>query len=433
MSGSGRGDGVEALEAMLDVPARVEGARSVPVSYAEAEAEAAAGTGAEQAEAITAMAHAATLPLAESAGTGTAHCQRCEVVPRPLAGPGTLHVNLPHTHTLGKVLAWVVRSGLPHARDGGTLLIEVGGGGPRAVLGQLSALLAGTEARDARALFQHGGEAPSPGMYFRAESLAAMLDRLESAWLLELLRGDRVTSHFQPIVGAGGAELHAYECLMRGERDGRVVMPGPILDAARKSDLVFQVDQAGRKAAVYAAVARGITAHKVFINFTPNAIYDPAFCLDSTVRMIDDGGLDRKRVVFEVTESERLPDLDHLVRIVGYYRDKGLGVALDDVGAGYASLQVLLGLKPDYVKLDMSLVRNVDTTPHHAVLLRKLVEACRELGLLTVAEGVETRAEWDWLRAHGVDFVQGYYFARPAATPPTGPWAGPVDPAGASL
>ena len=389
-----------------------------PDSFAQAAADATHGTELEQAAAITAMAHAATLPNAEDHAPGCALCQRCEVLPRPLAGRGTLHLNMPHTHTLGKVLTWLAHSKHAHSRRDGTVVIEVGEGGrgrrSRPVAERLSSL----ERKDTRALFQPAGELLQGTDYFRIESLTTLLAQEAGTWLVDMLRDDRLGSHFQPIVRADGTAVYAYECLMRGDRDGGVVMPGAILDAAKRSELLFQVDMAGRKAAVLAAVEHGLTDVNVFINFTPNAIYDPTHCLDSTVRMVDDGGLDRRRVVFEVTEAERLPDLPHLLRIIDYYRDKGFGVALDDVGAGYASLQVLLGMRPDYVKLDMSLVRGVDADPRRAVVARKLIEACRELGLLTVAEGIETPAEWEWVRRHGVDFVQGYLFARPARVPP---------------
>ncbi len=409
---------LEHLLSTLETPARVRGDVSEPDTLAQALIDSVTGTPGEQAEAMESMAHAATLPHEEDHAPGCALCQRCEVFPRPMAGRGSLHLNMPHTHTLGKVLVWLTHAGAKYTRRDGTVVVDVGEAGPGDTLAGVAGVLASTERRDSRALFQPAGELLQAADYFRIESLTTMLAKESSRWLLDMLREDRLTSHFQPIVTADGRAVYAYECLMRGRGPAGVVMPGAILDAARRSDLVFQVDQAGRKAAVVAAVAQKVTAHKVFINFTPNAIYDPTHCLDSTVRMVDDGGLERGRVVFEVTEAERLPDLPHLQRIVDYYRGHGFGVALDDVGAGYASLQVLLGLKPDYVKLDMSLVRDVDREPHKAVLARKLLEACQELGLKTVAEGIETAGEWDWVRRHGADFVQGYYFARPAAVPP---------------
>ena len=405
-------------DAVVD-PALVSGRVSKPLSFDAAVAKAARGSEDEQAAVLESLAHAATLPMAEDHPTGCALCQRCEVLPAPLAGPGVLHLNLPHTHTLGKVLQALGRSGLSYTRDDGTVRIEAGPEGPGRALGLIDDLLTSTERRDARAIFQPGGGDLAPSDYFRVASLTTVLAKESATWLLDLLRADRLTSHFQPILRADGSAVHAYECLMRGDHEGRLVAPARIFDSARRADLLFQVDMAGRKAAITAAAAHRLTAQKVFINFSPNAIYDPSFCLDSTVRLVDDGGLDRGQVVFEVTEAERLPDLGHLRQIADYYRERGFGLALDDVGAGYASLQVLLGVRPDYVKLDMSLVRGVDADRDKAVLALKLIEACRELGLATVAEGVETAEEWAWVRDHGVDYVQGYLFGKATPEPRT--------------
>ena len=128
--------------------------------------------------------------------------------------------------------------------------------------------------------------------------------------------------------------------------------------------------------------------------------------------------MERSQVVFEITESERLPAVKHLQRIVQFYREEGFQVALDDVGAGYSSLNVLVQLKPDFVKLDMGLVRDVDRDPAKAIVARKLIETVKELELATIAEGIERVEELEWVRERGADFAQGYFFARPAVPPP---------------
>ena len=128
--------------------------------------------------------------------------------------------------------------------------------------------------------------------------------------------------------------------------------------------------------------------------------------------------MDPSGIVFEVVESDEIHDTGHLLGILEVYREAGFGVALDDVGAGYSSLNLLSRLRPDYVKLDMGLTRGVNTDPYKARVAMKLLEMCRELDVRTVVEGVETVGEWEWAREHGADFVQGYLLARPAAVPP---------------
>ena len=102
----------------------------------------------------------------------------------------------------------------------------------------------------------------------------------------------------------------------------------------------------------------------------------------------------------------------------GYHKENGFGVALDDLGVGFSSLSLLIALRPDYVKLDRSLIQDVDTDAGKALIARKLLEVARELGLSAVAEGIERPEEWDWVRQHGAYFVQGYLFVRPDRSPP---------------
>lgn len=166
-------------------------------------------------------------------------------------------------------------------------------------------------------------------------------------------------------------------------------------------------------------VVTATVASNVFeplVRYDRQMAFEP--CLASTVKAVEEHGLTPGHIVFEVVESDRAPDTDQLTRILGFYRKRGFQVALDDLGAGYSSLGLMNRLRPDYVKLDMEIIRDVDTDPYKAQLAMKLLEAARELGVGTVAEGVETAGEYAWVKAHGADYVQGYYVARPATPPP---------------
>lgn len=363
--------------------------------------------------------HGTTLPLAKQVQPGAPLCQRCEVLPEPLHGPSTLHLRLPHTHTLGKVLRWLIRSPWPHRHERGTVSIDVPPGSLAPLLSPLDTLMTAPEKRDLRVLFQPQGHVTQLADLFETASFPAFVARERSTWLLNLLRGQDLFSVFQPIMRlhGEGAEVYGHECLLRATVDGQPVSPGGMFEMARAADLLFQLDLYARRTALLAA-ARFRLSGKVFINFAPNAIYEPKSCLRSTVMLLDELGLNREQVVFEITESERLPELGLLQDIVGYYRDHGLGVALDDVGAGYSSLSVLLALRPDYVKLDRALVQGVHERPEQALVVGKLLEAVQGLGLPVIAEGIEHEGELDWVRAHGVEFAQGYLFARPAVPPP---------------
>lgn len=375
-----------------------------------------------KADALEGVYHGMTLPNEEDVPDGAPGCQRCEVLPAPLRGPGTLELRLPHTYSLGKTLEFLTQSRWDHREREGTVTVRVPGGSLAPLLAPILTRLSSTEQRDTRAHFRPDGALPQAGDRFEIESLPDFAAKARSEWLLDILRGGRLYSVFQPIVScADPSELHGHECLMRAEVEGSAVSPGLMLDLAAGAGLLFQLDLAARRSAVVSA-AKYLLPARVFINFTPNAIYAPHSCLNSTVRMVDELRLRRDQVVFEIIESEHLPEMAHMKRIVDYYRDNGFRVALDDVGAGYSSLSALLEIRPDYVKIDRALLDGVDRQPDKALVARKLLETAQGLGLQTVAEGIERREEWEWVRAHGADFVQGYLFARPATPPPAPAW-----------
>lgn len=386
----------------------------------------------EKAERLDGVYHGATLPNEEDVNLGSPGCQRCEVLPHPLRGPGTLHLRFGHTHTLGKVLLFLAQSAWQHEEKNGTVSVSVSAGDLAPLLSPVLDLMSSVESRDTRAFFQPAGQLSEASDFFEVESLPEFVTRARSDWVLDLLRQKALYPVFHPLValspaprndgatseGASGEPgVHGYECLIRAVVDGQAASPGAMFDLARGAGFLFQMDLAARRAALAGAAAHRIR-QKVFVNFAPNAIYNARSCLNSTVRLVDDVGLQRDQVVFEIVESEKLPEIPHLKRIVEYYRKEGFGVALDDVGTGFSSMEVLLALRPEYVKLDMSLTREVDKDEGKALVTSKLLETVQGLGLRTVAEGIETPGEFDWMREHGVDLAQGFLFARPATPPP---------------
>ena len=365
--------------------------------------------------------HGLVLPLEENVKVGAPQCQRCEVLPRPMTEAGRLELRFPHTFTLGKTLSFLQEKNWKHEHNEGLVSVSAPAGLLPALVSGLSELMTGPEQRDVRAIFHFDGEITQPRDYFEVESFPNFVEEVRATWLVEILRGQSLYSVFQPIVtmpqDGHAPSVFGYECLMRGFHQGNVIAPDAMLQMARGAGMIFQLDLAARRAALVGAARHGIK-EKVFINFSPNSIYDPWHCLRSTVNTVDEIGLKREQVVFEITETERMPAIKHLQRIVDFYREEGFQVALDDVGAGYSSLNVLVQLKPDFVKLDMGLVHDVDRDKSKAIVARNLIETVKELELSTIAEGIERAEELEWVRERGADFAQGYFFARPATPPP---------------
>lgn len=290
---------------------------------------------------------------------------------------------------------------------------------PRLV-GALRRVLSPAEIGRCRALVLTEGVGPSLADLMRMQPLGALVTLVEKGWLLTMLRDGRLLSVFQPIVHAGCPErVFGYEALVRGrERDGSIVGAARLFDTARSVDLLVHLDRIARLEAIRGAVAHRLET-RLFLNVNPASIDDPRAHLEATMSALRDAGLDPSQVVFEVVESDEIRDPDGLRQLLDLYRAAGFGVALDDLGAGYSSLNALTLLRPDFVKLDMKLVRDVDGDAYRAEIVGKLLESARNLGIRTVAEGVETEGEWRWLTDHHVDFVQGYFFAEPGLPPPS--------------
>jgi len=219
----------------------------------------------------------------------------------------------------------------------------------------------------------------------------------------------RLTSAFQPIYSFPHRRPVGYEALVRGtEGQGAGFILDQVNDANR-----YRFDQACRVKAIKGAAALGVR-ERVSINFLPNAIYRPELCIRTTLAAARAHGFPLERIIFEVTEGERVEDGPWFAEILREYKRSGFMTAIDDFGAGYAGLKLLADFQPDLIKLDMDLIRHLDADRSRRSIVRHLVRLCREMGIEVIAEGIETPAERDALRDEGVYLMQGYLFARPA-------------------
>ena len=214
---------------------------------------------------------------------------------------------------------------------------------------------------------------------------------------------------YQPIVDLNLRSIYAHEALVRGPAGESAAS----VLAQVNEDNRYRFDQACRVKAIKGASALGIGEH-LSINFLPNAIYKPELCIRTTLEAARTYDFPLERIIFEVTEGERVDDGPWFASILREYRRCGLKTAIDDFGAGYAGLSLLADFQPDLVKLDMGLVRNVDTDRARRTIVQSLVRMCEDMGILVIAEGVETASERDALRDAGIYLMQGYFFARPA-------------------
>jgi len=353
-------------------------------------------------------------------------CTRCETLPEPLPDQGVLYFAPPEPSTGAKLGHALSKLGLQSQEDGdGIHTAAMSATQLRDWCRELQAHLNRVEANDTRCLFLDASRVLSIRDAVHMHTLTQLMAEANSALLRGILEDERMTCFFQPIVYTDDpGRAYAYECLLRGfDTEGNPVSPGPLFKLAADADMLFQLDRAARLTIIKRAQQVGLS-QRFFINFVPTAVYNPEFCLRTTVAAADAAGISRDQIVFEVTESEKITDIKHLQSILNYYRDNGFKVALDDLGSGYSSLNLIHLLRPDYLKMDIELVQGVDHDAFKASVSRSLLNLARELDVPVIAEGIERVEEYQWLRENGATYLQGYLFGRPAAEPGT-----PVAPA----
>ncbi|WP_224814825.1 EAL domain-containing protein [Hasllibacter sp. MH4015] len=217
----------------------------------------------------------------------------------------------------------------------------------------------------------------------------------------------KITMAFQPIVDVAARTIFAHEALVRGV-DGTGAAR---LMADLTEDTKYHFDQTCRATAIRLAAQLGV--ERVSINFMPNAVYDPATCIRKTLDVAERHGYDLGRIIFELTEQEVVRDPEHLKRIVTEYKKRGFMTAIDDFGAGYAGLGLLADLQPDILKLDRSLISQIDTDVTRSAIVQGIAETARRLGITVLAEGIEREEEAHTLHDIGIVLQQGYFYARP--------------------
>ena len=217
---------------------------------------------------------------------------------------------------------------------------------------------------------------------------------------------------FQPIVHVTEGRVVAYEALVRGPNGEPAAS---VLEHALHNNR-YAFDQRCREKAINDSTALGLiaTGADLCVNFYPNAIYQPKQCLRRTFEAAQRAGFPLERIIFEVSEVEEMEDQTHLRNIMTEYRAHGLRVAIDDFGAGHSGLSLLSVFQPDIIKIDRQLVTDIDTRPASRSIVRSIVQVCRDLNIVVIAEGIEHEAEMQVLCDLEIQLMQGYLFAPPA-------------------
>jgi blue light- and temperature-responsive anti-repressor len=217
-----------------------------------------------------------------------------------------------------------------------------------------------------------------------------------------------VSFAFQPIVDIESQKVFAYEALVRG----RANEPAGAVFAALQSSELHAFDRAARIKAIGLAASLGLTTG-LSLNFMPRSLETLPDAISSTIDAVRKAGLSERKVFLEVTEGELIQDLAGFSATINQYRASGIHLVIDDFGAGHSGLNLLADFLPDVIKIDIHLVRDIDSKGPRQAIVRAVIQVCDELGIEVIAEGIETELEYRWFKRAGVRLFQGYLFGRP--------------------
>jgi EAL domain-containing protein (putative c-di-GMP-specific phosphodiesterase class I) len=230
--------------------------------------------------------------------------------------------------------------------------------------------------------------------------------------LFELVLERRVRSVYEPIVEVATRTVFGYEALARGPEGSDLHSPAALFKSASEQDFLFQLDRLCRESGLDGARDFPGDA-KLFLNIRPTTIYDPSFRSDTLRRTLEGCGLAPTDVVLEISEQESISNFEIFREVRDYYGNLGFQIAMDDVGAGYASLEAVMELSPEFIKVDRAFVTGIDEDPTRQELLRALRSVSEQIGARIIGEGLDTLEELEMLGRLGIPFGQGWLFGKP--------------------
>jgi EAL domain-containing protein (putative c-di-GMP-specific phosphodiesterase class I) len=242
--------------------------------------------------------------------------------------------------------------------------------------------------------------------YDKVQEIAAGL------WLGEALLEDRLVSFLQPIVDAEN-RLYGYEALARvREEDGSIINGWDIMVASKALNLEFRLDRLLHQKSIEAFLASGLHG-RLFVNFVSGFIHRPSVYLDGLTQEVERAQLPPHNIVLELTRSEMQDNMEHLKSISAYCKEKGYGIAMDDISTFDYAEPLIEAVKPDIIKLDRALTQDLEREETQQII-NSLIQFCHDKKVTVIGECIETEEMFSYLKAAKVDLFQGYYIGPPA-------------------
>ncbi|MBP2661957.1 MAG: diguanylate cyclase/phosphodiesterase, partial [Firmicutes bacterium] len=232
--------------------------------------------------------------------------------------------------------------------------------------------------------------------------------------LEKILNNKDIKAVFQPIVSLLDGNVVGYEALSRGPQGSALERPDDLFAAAEKFNKLWELEFLCRSQAL-ARVKELPKDMMLFINVDPNIINDERFQKGATLEMVATQDFDLSNIIFEITEKNSIADYKNFRKVLDHYTSQGYKIAIDDTGAGYSGLRLLAETRPQFIKIDMDLVRDIDKDTLKQALIKAFYEFSVVMNMKIIAEGIETIDELNTLIQIGIPYGQGYLLQRPAA------------------
>jgi EAL domain-containing protein (putative c-di-GMP-specific phosphodiesterase class I)/DNA-binding response OmpR family regulator len=235
--------------------------------------------------------------------------------------------------------------------------------------------------------------------------------------LRDIIRRKRVSTLFQPIVWAKDSTVFGYEILTRGPAGSSFRNSDMLFSFAREAKLAWALEAIALEGAMKRLKEMDLRDRKFLLNLEAEMFGESEFRIHEMVSYFAEHP---GHFVFELTERAAIEDYAQFRELLSEFRAKGIEVAIDDAGSGYASLEAIAAIAPDYLKITKSLVSTLADEPIKQDLVKMLIELAGKINSKTLAEGIETQEEYETCRDLGIDLIQGYYFAHPQEEPSHG-------------
>ncbi len=255
--------------------------------------------------------------------------------------------------------------------------------------------------------------------YFYRQHQNNTLYMKRSKALKQIIQDNNLHTYFQPIVDLQTKKTLGFEALNRPEPSALFSSVDQFYEFVGQTDCVFLFECFCRNLSLQRfkeRLSEDLIDREflVFLNIHPNVLLDKKYHSGETLQLLKELGIKPQQVVFELTERSAVVDFVEFERVLSHYRSQGYRIAVDDVGSGYNSLKTLIYLKPEFIKLDRSLIQNIDKNNEQQQLVTLLMKYAEQAETKIIAEGIECQGELDYLHKIGIHYAQGYAIGRPA-------------------